>query len=57
MNILTLIATLLGQVLKAVLPDLIREWKQPRKTRYIGGNEELISAVEDSIRESVEADE
>ena len=50
-SILTRIAAMLGQVLKAILPEFIREWKKPQRTRVIGGDEELRSAVEDSIRD------
>ena len=31
-GILTKISAMLGQVLKAILPDLIREWKKPQRT-------------------------
>ena len=49
MGLITVIAAFLGRMLKEVLPALFDEIRKPRRTKQIGGSDELKKDVQDSV--------
>jgi len=45
------IAIFLGVLLKELLPTLIAEWKKPRKTKYLGDDDEVRDSMSDQIEQ------
>lgn len=45
------VAIFLGVLLKELLPTLIAEWKKPRKTKYLGDDDEVRDSMSDQIEQ------
>ena len=49
MGFLKAIAVFLGRLLAEILPTLISEWKKPKKTKMVGGDQELNDDIDADI--------
>ena len=50
MSWLSIIATLIGKIIREIIPAFYAELRRPRKTHQVGGSEELFEEVNDSVR-------
>ena len=47
------IATFLGTILKAILPDLLKQGRKPRDVHVAGYDEEIENDISDSIEDEM----
>ena len=48
------IATFLGTILKAILPDLLKQGRKPRDVHVAGYDEEIESDISDGIDDEIQ---
>lgn len=54
MSLLAKIATVLGIILKAVLPELLDRMTKARRVNEVGGGEETKASVNDDVIKQIE---
>ena len=55
-ELLKAIGAFLGELLKAIFPEILKASKKPKEVKTIGHDEELQDDINKSIEDSIDAD-